>query len=137
MVLIGRRIRDYFRKTGQDFLADYVNLGDYPDIHQAREIASLVQEFYLNGLFDHVAVLYTRFVSTVNSQVTVEQILPIEASIETKPEKSMNPLKTGPKALYLFEPSIPAVLDAMVPLYITTVIFQSLLEATTSQQGLP
>ncbi len=127
MILIGRRLRDYFRRSGQDFLADYVNLGDYPDIHQAHEISSLIQEFYHSGLFDHVAVLYTRFVNTVTHKVTIKQVLPIE--------EQENGLETPLKALYLFEPSVFEVLDVMIPLYIDTIIYQSLLEAASSQQG--
>lgn len=135
MILIGRRVRDHFRRSRQEFLADYVSLGDYPDIHQAHEISSLIQEFYLNGLFDHVAILYTRFINTVNHKVTIKQILPIEEQEIEDTHESGDELEIPLKALYLFEPSVFEVLDAMIPLYIDTIIFQSLLEAASSQQG--
>lgn len=129
LILIGKRIRDHFRRKGQDFLADFVYLGDYPTLHQAQEISRLIQDFYLHDLFDHVSILYTKFVSSMIHRVTLEQILPLEGQEFEKDAKN------GPEAMYLYEPSVFDVLDAMVPLYLDTVIYQSLLEAGASQQG--
>lgn len=128
LVIIGKRIRDYFRRKDLDFLADYVYLGDYPELHQAQEISNLIQDFYLHDFFDHVEILYTKFVSSMIHHIKLEQILPIE---DDDFESEGNDLQ----ALYLYEPSVSAVLDAMVPLYLDTVIYQSLLEAAASQQG--
>lgn len=129
LILIGKRIRDHFRRKEQDFLADYVYLGDYPTLGQAQEISRLLQDFYLHDLFDHVNILYTKFVSSMIHKVTQEQILPLESQVFETGEKD------GAQALYLYEPSISEVLNAMVPLYLDTVIYQSLLEASASQQG--
>lgn len=71
----------------------------------------------------------------MNHKVTIKQILPIEEQEIEDTHESGDELEIPLKALYLFEPSVFEVLDAMIPLYIDTIIFQSLLEAASSQQG--
>lgn len=137
MVLVGKRVRDYFRRQGQEFLADYVYLGDYPNIHQAQEISRLMQEFYLNDLFDCVKILYTKFISSSSYKVVSEQVLPLATeNADTQEEASLESIaEVGAKALYLYEPSLDQVLKAMIPLYVDTRVFIALLEAAASRQS--
>ncbi len=142
LVLIGRKARDYFRRRDQAYLADYVYLGDEPLFAQAQEISQVVQEFYINDLFDKVVILFTRFVSTINHRADLQQILPLGvfdssdyANTNQGNREQGQELSSEVQSLYWYEPSVGEVLAAMVPLYIDTVIFQALLESIASEQG--
>ncbi len=129
LILIGRKARDYYRRRGQKFLAEYVNMGDDVDFRQAQEVSHVIEEFFANELFDRVDILYNYFVNSVTQRVKLRQILPIP---EPKEEQAV---KHGPKALYWFEPSFGGVLNTLVPQFVETSVFQSLLEAAASEQG--
>lgn len=128
MVIVGRKARDHFRRRGQTFLAEFINTGDDPSARQGQDIGQVILDFYEHGLFDKVTILYTKFINTVTHQVTVREVLPITDQLE-------DIKKDGPVPLYIFEPSINAVLEALVPLYLHTAVYQALTEAKASELG--
>ncbi len=128
LILVGRKARDYYRRRGQNFLAEYVNLGDHITFRQAQEMSQVVEEFYANELFDQVDIVYNYFVNSVTQRVRVRPILPI-------PEPPEEAERTGPQPLYWFEPSFAGVLNTLVPQFVQTSLFQALLEASASEQG--
>lgn len=129
MVIVGRKARDHFRRRNQTFLAEFVGLGDDPTLTQAQEIAQVVFDFYEHGLFDRVSIVYTQFINTVTHEVVVQNVLPI--TVEDLPEKS----PSEPAPLYVFEPSVNAVLETLIPLYLQSAIYHSLMEAKASELG--
>ncbi len=129
LILIGRKARDYYRRRNRRFLAEYVNIGEDVDFRQAQEVSSVIEEFFANELFDRVDIVFNYFINSVSQRVKIRQILPIP-----EPQEEAE-VKHGPKALYWFEPSFSGVLNTLVPQYVETCVFQSLLEATASEQG--
>jgi F-type H+-transporting ATPase subunit gamma len=130
MVIVGRKARDHFRRRNQTFLAEFVHLGDDPTLAQAQDISRVIFDFYEHGLFDKVTILYTEFINTVTHQVVLRDVLPIVP--EELPEDN---LSTGPTPLYLFEPSVNAVLETLIPLYLQAAVYRSLVEAKASELG--
>lgn len=128
LVLVGRKARDFFRRQEQRYLADYVNLGDAIRFAQGKEISRTVQDFYGEGLFDHVELLYTQFVSSVVQRPVFTQVLPLQ--LDEKPEQ-----QKGCQPSYWFAPSPTEVLGSLVPLFVDVAVYQALLEASASEQG--
>lgn len=131
MVIVGRKARDHFRRRQQTFLAEFVNLGDNPDPRQGQDIAQVIFDFYLHGLFDKITILYTKFINTVTHRVTVRTVLPLvpERMIAADGDEH------GLESLYLFEPSPEAVLESLIPLYFQAAVYESLIEAKASELG--
>ena len=125
LILIGRKARDYYRRTNHSFLAEYVGIGERVGFRQAQEIGETVQDFYLHDLFDRVDILYTRFVNSAVHRITLSQILPLEESQEEA---------NGLEAVFFMNHRSECS-QAMVPLYIDTVLFQAMVEASASEQG--
>lgn len=128
LVLVGRKARDYFRRRKQTFLAEFVNLGDEPTLGQGAQIGQVVFDFYVHGLFERVTILYTRFINSITHRLQYRRVLPVaarEGGVATE----------GPRPLYLYEPSVNAVLEAIIPLYVNAAVFQSLVEAKASEFG--
>ena len=123
LVTVGRKGRDYFRRGKIEFLAEFVALGDDPSYNQAKEIAQKVVRLYEQGEADEVYLMYTEFVSAINARPTQVKLLPIE-----KPEGTQN-------TQYIFEPSPEEILASLLPKYVETQIFRSILEGKASEQG--
>lgn len=123
LVTVGRKARDYFRRGKIEFLAEFVALGDEPSYNQAKEIAQKVVRLYEQGEADEVYLMYTEFVSAINARPTQVKLLPIE-----KPEGKQS-------KQYIFEPSPEEILASLLPKYVETQIFRSILEGKASEQG--
>jgi F-type H+-transporting ATPase subunit gamma len=79
------------------------------------------------GGVDEIYVVYNEFVSMLTQRPAVRRLLPLEIE-ETTEEPS-----TGPVPIFEFEPSAPEVLDALLPWYVESRIFQALLDAAAAE----
>ncbi|MCO5386146.1 ATP synthase F1 subunit gamma [Desulfosporosinus sp.] len=123
LVTVGRKGRDFFRRGKIEFLAEFVALGDEPSYNQAKQIAQEVIRLYEQGEADEVYLLYTEFVTAMTQRPTQVKLLPIK-----QPEG-----KQGKQ--YIFEPSPEAILTTLLPKYVETQIFRTILEGKASEQG--
>ncbi|NLW16596.1 MAG: F0F1 ATP synthase subunit gamma [Firmicutes bacterium] len=128
LITVGRKGRDYFqhRKNQYSIMGDFVGLGDEISFAKANLIANSLTEFYLSELLDEVYLVYPRFVNTLTQQPTVTRLLPLSAPTGEA---------EGPVSEYLFEPSPEAVLEALLPRYVSTLVYRALLEARASEEA--
>ncbi len=124
LVVVGRKGRDFFRRRPVEIVNSFTDLGDNPDLTQARELARQLMTMYLEGTLDEVNLVYTRFYSTIRQVPTVERLLPIATSREKK--------DTGN---YIYEPSPGAVLRDLLPRYCEIKVYRAILEAKASEHG--
>ncbi|WP_041272788.1 ATP synthase F1 subunit gamma [Desulfitobacterium hafniense] len=123
LVAVGRKGRDFYRRGKIETIAEFVGLGDNPSYGQAKEIAQEVIGLYESGELDEVYLLYNEFVSAISQRPTRIKLLPIE-----KPKQVSN-------TEYIFEPSAEEILTTLLPKYVETQIFRTLLEGKASEMG--
>ena len=130
--LAGRKAEGYYRFRGRDFEQSWSGFSDAPTFEVAREIATRLTEDFVagseNGGVDELHVVSTRFVSMVTQEVHVVRLLPLEVVEDDSPatEEDISPL-------YEFEPDGGEVLDALLPKYVTSRIWNALLQASASE----
>lgn len=125
VIPVGRKGRDFFRRSGFPRLAEFTALGDYPGFEAVRPIARLVIDDYTSGAIDRVYIGYQQFVNTAIQRPTLRQLLPVAAP-EGEDESSTE---------FIFEPSPEALLATLLPRYVEMQIFEALLEASASEQS--
>lgn len=125
IVAVGRKGRDFFRRSGFPLLAEFTQLGDYPGLDQIMPIARLVMDDYTSGAIDQVFIGYQRFVNTAVQRPTVRQILPV-----TAPEGG-----AASRTDFLFEPSPEQLLEVLLPRYVEMQIYEAVLDAAASEQS--
>jgi F-type H+-transporting ATPase subunit gamma len=123
-IAVGRKGRDFLRRTRQTISAEFTGLGDQPQPGDMRAIAQVVKDAYLDEQMDAVYLVYPKFVSTVVQAPTVIQILPVQPPTEQEEE--------GPAPQYIFEPDATTILGALIERYVETQIYQPLLETVAS-----
>jgi len=122
VIAVGKKGRDFLNRTGQDIVAEFIQLGDHPSLDDIRPIVGVAVEEFLSGEVDAVYMLYPQFVNTLTQRPEVVQILPIE-----RPE--------GDEAEapdYIFEPSAKDVLNEILPRYVEVQVYQAILETVAS-----
>ncbi len=123
VVPVGRKGRDAMRRARVPIAAYFEGMGERPSFADVLPIARLISDDFVAGVYDRVDVIYPRFVSTLVQQPMMEQLLPI---IPAEDAEGI------PGRQFLFEPDPGAFLDALLPRYVATRVYASVLETTAS-----
>jgi F-type H+-transporting ATPase subunit gamma len=117
---------------GFEILKQYTKIAD-PSSSNALVIAEDIAQTYVDGAIDSIEIVTTRFKNMMSYSVEDWQILPVsdveDALIDTEKERIDNVVDP----LMIFEPGADQILQKIVPMYITNIIYQALLEAVASE----
>lgn len=125
LVLLGRKGVQFFRRRSVEILKHFVDIGDEPDLAQARDLARQLMDLFLGGRLDEVNLVYARFYTALHHVPQVERLLPI-----------VTPSLEGAEEIdYIYEPEPMRVLEAILPRYCEIRVYQALLEAKASEHS--
>jgi len=128
LVLVGTKAVQFFRPGLYAVAAKYQNFSAIPDFSEAAEIVKESCSLYASGEVDHVEFIYTNFKSMVSLVPVSLTLLPV-VSVAVGDVASPSTVRSQ----YAFEPSAEAVMDAIIPKYLESVVYQALLEAAASE----
>ncbi len=121
----------WHRFRGRETAGQWSGFSEVPRHDNAREIAETLFEVFNRatdeGGVDEIHLVFTEFVSMLTQNAVIHRILPLAI------EETDEPSPSGPLPLYEFEPSPPVVLDALLPWYVESRIYQALLESAASE----
>lgn len=123
LVTVGRKGRDFYRRGKKNIIAEFTGLGDSPNYSQGRSIAQEIIRLYEEKEVDEVYLIYSEFISVINQKLSFVKLLPIE-----QPESHA-------ARQYIFEPSPQEIMQRLLPKYVETLIFRSLLESKACELG--
>jgi F-type H+-transporting ATPase subunit gamma len=123
--VIGKKVRDYFRRQDKEFTAEFLNPGNIT-FSYAEEVAADVIDRYVEKTTDAVYVVYTEFKSAMTQNVIVQRLLPVEPMELAEDEVAVE---------YIYEPSEEELLADILPRYVYTQLFRMLLESVASEHG--
>jgi F-type H+-transporting ATPase subunit gamma len=130
--IAGRKGVSYYRFRRRDLAEQWVGFSDAPQFENAKEIADTLIDAFLKdtseGGVDEIHIVYTRFVNSVTQEPEVVRLLPLEVVEGEEP-----PADDEVLPLYEFEPSAAAVLDALLPRYVESRVFNALLMSAASE----
>ncbi len=126
-VVVGRKARDFVMRNQLHLIAEFTNYGDRPSLMDATAIAQVAVDAFLKGEVDVVYLVYAKFISTVNQQPTVIQLLPVQPPIEQSGESIT--------VEYIYEPDAASIYQALLPRYVDVQVYQAMLEAVASEQS--
>ncbi len=130
--LVGRKGMAFYKFRHREVAAEWSGFSDSPTFDVAKEISERISSDFMrpteDGGVDEIHVVYTRFVNMVKQEPRVIRLLPLEVVEGTEVPDSGDILP-----LYQFEPSANDVLDALLPKYVTSRIFNALLQSAASE----
>jgi F-type H+-transporting ATPase subunit gamma len=133
--LVGRKAVGYFTFRHRASERQWVGGTDKPDFDTAKEIGEALLEAFLreedDGAVDEIHVVYNRFVSMITQVPEVIRLLPLEV-VEGVEDTSQD---TTVYPLYEFEPDAESVLDALLPVYIESRIFNAMLQSSAAKHA--
>ncbi len=127
----GRKGIVWHRFRRREVAAEWSGFSDTPRQGNAEEITQALIEAYQrpteDGGVDEIHVVYTEFVSMLTQKPVARRLLPLEI------EETEEAPPTGPMPIYEFEPSPEDVLNALLPWYVESRIFFSLLDSAAAE----
>jgi F-type H+-transporting ATPase subunit gamma len=138
LYVTGRKGEAYMKFRQRPVVQSWTGFSDQPTYDVANDIGSTLIAAFLSGEaeggadvppgVDEVHVVYTRFRSMLSQEPTALRMLPLEVV-----EGEERPAEEDVLPLYEFEPSPAEVLDSLLPKYVQSRIFYSLLQAAASE----
>ena len=125
IVAVGRKGLDFMRRTARDVRAEFMRLGDRPELLDTLPISRIVIDDYTSGFVDMVYLVYAQFVSTMVQQPVLQQLLPIEPAV----------LPGLQNVDYIYEPSPEVVLGELLPRFVEMEVYHAILESIASEQS--
>ncbi len=125
----GRKGRDGLARKGYEIKGDYSEVIDEPMYQDAADLTKELLNAFGRGEISEIYLAYTSFKNTVVHVPKLIKLLPFTMEAEEQDE--------APKAeaLMNYEPNEEAVLDMIIPKYMSSLIFGALQEAVASENG--
>jgi F-type H+-transporting ATPase subunit gamma len=126
MYVAGRKGVSYYRFRRRELTESWTGVSDAPRYDDAREIADTVLNAFLEHEVDEIYMIYADFVSAMVQRPRAVRVIPL--TVEEGEERPPQPLP-----MYVFEPDVESVLDALLPRYVAARIFTAMLESAASE----
>ncbi len=122
LITVGRKSCEHFAKSRLNIAYKIPEWGGKITYLQIEEFSMSLIDFYLNGQFDEIWLVYTHFVNLMVREVLIEKFLNIETKAST--EQKIN---------YIFEPDAASIFAKLLPHYCITKIQSALNDAYAAE----
>ena len=128
LLCVGRK---GYEQLKMDF--DGIVAGRIPDItknlsfKKKKKVSEEMFEIFEEHNIDVVTIVFNKFHSAINQEVTYQQLIPLEIPQSDETIEAPTP--------YEYEPSEEAILEELLPRNITIQCFKAMLENNASEQG--
>jgi F-type H+-transporting ATPase subunit gamma len=131
---IGKKGRDYLRRTRQPIQAEIIDLPDAPRLEDILGVATDMVKSFLGDRgregeegwrIDEAYIIYSEFINTLVQRPALKRLMPVDPPVEP-PERQVD---------YTYEPSQEEVLEALLPRYVEALLYQSVLESIASEHS--
>ena len=135
---VGRKAQNYYTFRNWDIAESWTGFSEQPQYENAAEIGSTLVEAFMQGTgddddqqaddiagVDELHIVYTEFKSMMSQTAVAHRMAPMVVEYVEE--------DTGPRTLYSFEPDATTLFDALLPRYLTTRVYASMLESAASE----
>ena len=124
IVAIGTKANAFFKRLKVNLVGSATHLGEKPKIEQLIGVVKVVLDAYSAGRIDRLTLAYNDFVNTMTQKATLDQLLPLPASLTTAFDWD-----------YIYEPDAQTVLDHVLTRYVESLVYQATLENLASEHA--
>lgn len=129
-IFIGKRGLDYFGRKSIKPIQSFLKLDKDISFEMAKNIAESLIQYFLDGSYDEIRLVYNEFKSAISQQVVCETLLPIDIqtssfdAVENKFSKDM-----------IFDPSPEAIVEALLKKSFNLQMYRAMSESVASEHG--
>ena len=129
--VVGRKGVAFYRFRNREMAENWTGFSEQPQYENAKEVADTLIDAFLAGSdeggIDEIHLVFTEFITSVTQRPKAVRLLPLVVEETTDDE--------GPMPLYEFEPSPEGVLDALLPRYLESRVWNALLQSAAAESA--
>jgi F-type H+-transporting ATPase subunit gamma len=118
----GKKGRDFINRTGYTLAGEMVKIGDAPKIEDILGVAIDAVSGFESGRYDELYLIYSEYINTLVQRASIKQLAPVDSAESARSGRSD----------FTYEPSQEDVLQAVLPRYVESQIYQAILESIAS-----
>ena len=130
LFVVGEYGRHIFAQRGIPVEQSFLYTAQNPTLERAREICDVLLDGYESGELTEIFVIYTDLENRLTAQARSTRLLPFHRTSFAAPAK-----ERAVKSAFEFQPSVEAVLDALMPSYIAGFIYSALVDSFCAEQN--
>ncbi len=125
LLVIGQKGDEYFKRNSYKVNENYVTLTDKYSYDDVIKLAKFIRSSFEKGIYRSISLVYTHYVNSIRFKPEIIRVLPI------KIEKKEDDL--GYEAI--FDPNHKTLIEEIVPIYMTSILYQRIVESLVSEQA--
>lgn len=130
LYFIGRKVKELLARDGYASQQKYDFEKSEPTFNEIRAIAESIAQTFVSGDYSKVYVAYNSFVSAIQFDSTMKQVLPMTVSDDEK-VKLMEEFPVD----FKYEPSAEQILDNLIPEVLNTTVYTAMLDALAAEHS--
>jgi F-type H+-transporting ATPase subunit gamma len=154
LYVVGRKGETYYRFRDREMADTWTGFSEQPGYENAQEVGGTLIDAFTAGEdddaggagadgilgLDELHIVYTEFRSLLSQVPVAKRMAPLEVEEveefrDERDEQLQAERSSDVPTSYEFEPSAEALLDALLPKYVTTRIYAAMLEAAASESA--
>jgi len=128
---IGKKCVSFFRFRRQAMATGRTDITDRPTMEDAASVIEPLRERFERGELDGIHIVHAQFRSAMSTPPGVLRVLPIQ------PPAGPTGAASGAHwhANYTMSPSVAAILERLLPLYVRNAMYRALVETAAAEHG--
>ena len=132
-VTIGIKLRNTLSRLGRKVTHAF-SVSDGMQEGELKPIFEVIRTGFEEGRYNRVLVAYQKFINVMVQRPQVAELLPV-TSEELQQVAAQDDIEDSDSSNFLLEPSPKALLASILPLYVTNLLVQMVLEGKASEQS--
>ena len=122
---VGKKGHDFFKRRNTPIVGQRIGFFNHLGFTDATSIGEDLKELFLQGKIHRVVLVFNEFKSAIQQVLHSDQLLPVV--LEESDHQS--------QVEAIVEPSLPALLDRLLPMYVNRILWRVLLDSFAAEQG--
>lgn len=127
IVVLGQQGVDFLKNRGYEIEYSQVDVPDQPSFKAVQALANHAIDLYSEEDIDELNIYYNHYVSVLENKPTSRQVLPLSQEDSSKGQ--------GQMSSYEFEPDKESILNVILPQYVESLIYGTILDAKASEHA--
>ena len=125
LMTIGIKGELNYEREGFEINKDYSSLNEKLEYEDVVKLGRFLHSEFLQGKYKTIKLLYTKYINSLRFEPTLVTLFPLK--------DEDNPTIIGYEPIY--DPNLKTLIDELVPIWLTSSLYQKLIESTVSEQA--
>ncbi len=134
-LVVGRKGRSTLEFRRYQLDQAWMGFTERPAYSDAQAVAHRLAELYEAEEIDRAVAVYNEYVSPLVQRVTEQQLLPISEEVLARAREEESEEQQALLGDFIYEPEPEQILERLLPVYLETEVYRSLLESSASELG--